>query len=50
MAFWNNFPFTNFHELNLDWIISKVKNLETGFVDVVKKVNFWSGAHIWNRN
>lgn len=39
MAFWNNFPFTNFHELNLDWVINKVKNLETGFVDVVKKVN-----------
>lgn len=39
MAFWNNFPFTNFHELNLDWVIGKVKELETGFIDVVKKVN-----------
>lgn len=39
MAFWNNFPFVNFHELNLDWIIGKMKDLETGFVDVVKKVN-----------
>lgn len=39
MAFWNNFPFTNFHELNLDWIIETVKNLKTGFADVVKKVN-----------
>lgn len=39
MAFWNNFPFTNFHELNLDWIIGKVKNLETGFMNVVKKVD-----------
>lgn len=39
MAFWNNFPFTNFHELNLDWVINRVKNLETEFVDVVKKVN-----------
>lgn len=39
MAFWNNFPFTNFHELNLDWIIGKVKDLETGFMNVVKKVD-----------
>lgn len=23
------FPYTNFHELNLDWIISKIKNVET---------------------
>lgn len=24
----NKFPYTNFHELNLDWIISKIKNIE----------------------
>ena len=25
MAVFENFPYTNFHELNLDWIIAKVK-------------------------
>ena len=29
MAFnWNKFPWTNLHDLNLDWIIQKVKDLE----------------------
>ena len=34
MAFWNKFPFTNFHETNLDWLISTVKEL------VVSSENF----------
>lgn len=28
-AFGENFPYTNFHDLNLDWIIGKIKELET---------------------
>lgn len=28
----NNYPYTNFHELNADWIISKVKELSAEFV------------------
>lgn len=28
MPLFNNFPYTNFHELNLDWVIRKVKELE----------------------
>ena len=33
MAFWNKFPFTNFHEMNLDWIISTMKDLLSGYND-----------------
>ena len=27
MGFFNNFPYTNFHELNTDWILQAVKEL-----------------------
>ena len=27
MGLYSNFPYTNFHEMNLDWIISTMKNL-----------------------
>ena len=32
MPVFENFPYTNFHDLNLDWILNKVKDLD-------KKVN-----------
>lgn len=28
MGFWKRFPYTNFHELNLDWVIRKLMELE----------------------
>lgn len=28
MAIWEQFPFTNFHEQNLDWVLKSVKNLD----------------------
>ena len=28
MPVFENFPYTNFHDLNLDWIINKVKALD----------------------
>ena len=27
MGLYNNFPYTNFHEMNLDWILQELKNL-----------------------
>ena len=36
MAFnWKKFPWTNLHELNLDWIIQTVKTLENNLADAV---------------
>ena len=34
MAYFNQFPYTNFHELNLDWILAKIKELEALVSDV----------------
>ena len=28
MALFNRYPFSNAHELNLDWILKKIKELE----------------------
>lgn len=36
MGFFNNFPYTNFHELNLDWLLNQMKELGTAFEDFVK--------------
>ena len=31
MPMYENFPYTNFHELNLDWLVEKVASLEAAF-------------------
>ena len=36
MAWYNKFPWTNFHELNLDWILDIVKRAENALPDVEK--------------
>lgn len=41
MGLFENFPYTNFHELNLDWIIKTVKELGVklkGFEDDIKSI------------
>ena len=38
MAFWNKFPFTNFHEMNLDWLISTMKDLVNGYDNFTTEV------------
>lgn len=36
LGFLHKFPYSNFHEMNLDWIISTVKALQASF-DTLKK-------------
>ncbi len=47
MAFFNRFPYTNFHELNLDWILERLKELGgTALVKTVNNVNADSDGNI----
>ena len=42
MGLFNQFPFTNFHEMNLDWLINEVKTNEKGIYDNktnIEKIN-----------
>lgn len=34
MAIFNEFPQTNFHELNLDWVVAELKNLKDQYEDL----------------
>lgn len=38
-GFIHKFPYANFHELNLDWIISEVKKLREEFTGVKKEID-----------
>lgn len=37
MSFTNDFPYTDFHELNLDWVLNKIKDLTNNFVELKKQ-------------
>lgn len=49
MGLFENFPYANFHELNLDWILHKLKELETEIMNFVA-INSVKYANplIWN--
>lgn len=36
MAIFDNFPYTNFHELNLDWLIKKMKEVDDDVNNVIE--------------
>ena len=41
MSLFEQYPYTNFHELNLDWIIKKIKELDDKFDDAISaKIKF----------
>lgn len=46
---WNNYPYTDFHELNLDWILNTIKTLETKVEDwtIFSEIKF-SDPIDWN--
>ena len=42
MPLFNNFPYTNFHEMNLDWVLKKVKlidSINTQISDLTSRYN-----------
>lgn len=39
MPLFNNFPYTNFHEMNLDWVLKKVKLIDSISTDVTDLIN-----------
>lgn len=41
MGLWDHFPYTNFHELNLDWIVNKIKELNAKVV----ALDAWAQEH-----
>ena len=43
MGFWKRFPYTNFHELNADWLIKSVKTMENRLKRIVTSVNGSTG-------
>lgn len=40
--FWNKYPYTNFHELNLDWILQKIKEMDKSLseFEALNKITF----------
>ena len=45
MAIWEQFPFTNFHQENLDWVLNSIKNLD-GRVDMLESSGTVSKTYV----
>lgn len=37
MAFWNRFPYSNFHEINLDWLLREMKKISGSVSDFARQ-------------
>ncbi len=47
MGFFNEYPYTDFHEINLDWILKQIMRLHKEY-DEFKAVNTITNAGTWN--
>lgn len=47
MGFTNDYPYTDFHEMNLDWLISKMKSLDKSMTEF-KALNSISYGGVWD--
>ena len=47
MGFFNNFPYTNFHEMNLDWILKEIEKLMSEYEEF-KAVNTVNYGGAWD--
>ena len=47
MGFFENFPYTNFHDMNLDWVLKEIENLKK-YIENYTAVNRVAYAGIWD--
>ena len=50
MAMFENFPYTNLHNLNLDWIIANIEEIKEKMVNVLDKAIKIADPPEWNAN
>ena len=49
-AFGENFPYSNFHDLNLDWIIKVVKDFSERYPELITEINKKINKPVFNPN